>query len=103
MKVKLTADDAQEVLHKMCILDDEPELQETYGLTQEQADELYRSIPHKGGEWEVPEWAIEAVRGEMDNHVDILGSASRAAMQGGDQCQGMRIAKQAKKFERIFG
>ncbi len=102
MKFKLTENDAQEVMHKIGILDDEPELQEGYGLTQAQATELFKSIPHKGGEWEVPEWAIKAVCGEMENHAEILRNIAANAFNDREVGQSLRINKQAKKFENMF-
>lgn len=103
MKIKLTHDEAQEVLHKMTILCDDPDLQESYGITQEQADRIWNSIPHiKGGEWDVPTWAENVVTGEMQDHVKILRACAAAARDDREIGQSLRIYKQAKKFETVF-
>lgn len=102
MKVKLTQEDAQEVMHKIGVLADSPDLCEDYGLTEAQASALCDSVPHKGGEWEVPEWAQAAVRGEMANHCEVLDGISADARDGGEIGQALRIAKQARRLERLF-
>ena len=54
MKLKLTKNDAQEVIHKMAILADCEELQADYGITQGQADALRDSMAAKlvRGRWD---------------------------------------------------
>ena len=101
MKIKLTKDDVQEVMHKMGILADEPGICEEYGITEEQAVSLYHSIPN-GGEWEIPQWALDAVREEMMDHVRILDGISQDARSAGDVGQSLRISKQARRFEKMF-
>lgn len=102
MKIKLTRDDAQEVLHKLTVMVETPDLYYSYSLCEEQAVALANSVPQDGGEWTVPEWAVEAVKGEMQNHAEILKACADAARAGGDVGQSLRIYKQAKKFETIF-
>jgi hypothetical protein len=99
---KIAPDDAEEIGHKLCILADEPDLLEEYGLTDEQGKALYRSVPYKGGEWSVPDWAVEAVHGELENHVDILRNISQDARSGGEMGQALRIAKLAMRIERLI-
>jgi hypothetical protein len=101
MTFRLTKEDSMEVGHKLGILADEPELQESYSLTQDQADALRKSVPHNGGEWEVPTEALEAVKGEMLDHVEILRTIA-GDCRGSDMGQSLRIAKQATRFERMF-
>lgn len=67
----LTPSLAEEIQHKLDILCSEPDLIEDYGLTQEQADELLASVPAKG-EWHIPAWGIEAVRGELKSMAWLL-------------------------------
>lgn len=76
--VKLTKRVADDVLYKLGILAETPELQEDYGLTQEQADDLESSVPRRGGQWTIPEWAVEAVQGELEDLVTV-GRDSAAA------------------------
>lgn len=101
--ISLTREDAQEVLHKIGILTSNPDLQEDYNLTQEQASQLYASIPKNGGNWEIPSWGWNAVRGEMENHVEVLRDIAADAYNAREAGQALRIAKQAKRFEKLFG
>jgi len=101
-KYTLTANDAQEVLHKLSVLADEPDLQECYGLTQGQATTLLDSVPHSGGVWSVPDWAIAAVRDEMDDHCIILLNIADDARSSNEPGQALSIAKQAKRLSSIF-
>ena len=100
MKIKLTANDAQEVQHKMGVLADTEDLQADYGLTQAQADALRDSVPN-AGEWAVPDWAIEAVKGELADHAKVLHHIANDARSGGDSAAGMRIDKQAYRIEGL--
>jgi hypothetical protein len=72
MKITLTKLEREEVQHKMSVLGDTPELQEDYNLTPELMKTLIASIPCSAFEWTIPDFAIEAVKGEMANHIDIL-------------------------------
>lgn len=98
--LKLTRDDAAEVGHKLGVLADTPDLQADYGLTQEQADTLRNSVPPFGGRWTIPAFGVEAVRGELADHVEVLRSIAGDARSGGEMGQALRIGKQAARFER---
>jgi hypothetical protein len=102
MKLKLTKNDAQEALHKMGILADEPDLQDDYQLTQHEADVILDTIPRNGGEWEVPAWAIEAVKGEMQDHAGVLRGIAADARSGAEIGQSLALHRQAGKFEKMF-
>ena len=99
---KLTKNDAQEAAHKLGVLADEPDLQEDYGLTQAQAAALRDSVPHEGGEWIVPAWGVEAVRGEMADHCEVLADIAADARSGNQLGQALRISKQAKRLRDVF-
>jgi hypothetical protein len=98
--MKLTHEDAMEVGHKLGVLADTPDLQADYGLTKEQADTLRDSVPPTGGEWTIPAFGVEAVRGEIADHVEVLRDIASDARSGGEMGQALRIAKQAARFER---
>ena len=102
MKLKLTKNDAQEVLHKMAILADCEELQADYKITQDQADALRDSIPRNGGEWVVPLAMVEAVKGEMQDHAHILRHIASDARAGNAIGQALGINRQAKRLEAAF-
>ncbi len=102
MKIKLTKDDAEEVRHKIGVLCDTSDLQESYRFSQLMANALYDSIPRNAGEWDVPEWALEAVRGEMADHAVVLRAIAHDARRNREDGQALRISKQATKFEKLF-
>jgi len=103
MKFKLTKNDAQEVLHKLWVLHDTPDLQESYNLTQKHARALIDSLPVNGGIWDVDApWALTAVRAEMLNHVQVLRDQANDARSGNEVGQALRIDKLATRFERMF-
>jgi hypothetical protein len=103
MKIKLTRNEAQEVLHKMIVLSNEPELCADYNITEAQAGDLADSVPAAGGEWEVPDWAIEAVNGEIENACELFRNAfaeneRRAGNIGGMLTELRLAAALEKKF-----
>ena len=100
--MKLTKNDAQEVLHKLAIVADEPDLQHDYGITQAQAVALRDSVPQNGGEWLWPPGMADVVRGEMEDHVCVLRSTAEDARNANEVGQALQISKQAKRFERMF-
>jgi hypothetical protein len=96
----LTKEDAQEVLHKMTVLAETEDLQESYGITQQQANELVASVPRSGGKWALTGWTVDVVRGELADHAVVLRHIALDAYNGGAVGQSLRIHKQAGKFER---
>ena len=75
MKIKFGKMFMQDLEHKMTIVSDEPELQEGYGLTQDECESFRAYISlcnaRKIREIEIPERMIECVKGEMQNMADI--------------------------------
>ena len=102
MKLQLTKNEAQEVLHKVGVLADEPELLEGYGLTEAQGATLLHSIPRNGGEWVVALEFVDAVRGEMQDHAIVLRDIAEDARNGGEIGQSLTIHRQAARFEESF-
>ena len=100
--MKLTQNDAHEVAYKFSNLADSEDLQEDYQLTPEQANYLYDSIPKNGGDWIIPDFALGAVRDEMEDHCVILDSIAADARSGGAMGESLRIAKQAKRLRALF-
>lgn len=99
---RLTKEDAEEISHKLYILADTLDLQNDYALTEDQANALAQSVPHAGGSWNVPAWALSAVRGEMADHVEVLRDQAADARNNRESGLALRIAKQAKRFETMF-
>ena len=102
MIAELTKNDAQEVLHKIAVLADTIELQEDYGLTQLQADDLLVTVPLNGGKWTIPTWGINAVCGEMTDHCEVLADIATNARNDRQIGQSLQISKQAKRLREIF-
>jgi hypothetical protein len=101
--VNLTKEDAQEIIHKLGVLFDTPELYEEYGLTEEQINILLKSVPLIGGYWNIPEWGLNAVKGEMEDHINVLRDIARDAYNSDQRGQSLRINKQAMRLEKMFG
>ncbi len=100
---RLTKEDSEEVMHKMCVLRDTEDLQADYLLSQQDADALCDSIPRNGGEWIVSgDLLINAVKTEMADHVVVLRDIASDARRAREQGQALRIAKQAKRLEETF-
>ncbi len=100
MKVNLTKDDAQECQHKLGVLCDTPDLQDDYGLTQAQCEELVASVPNSG-EWIIPTFGVKAVLGEMSDHANVLRDIARSCRSEAIG-QSLSMHKQAGKFEAMF-
>lgn len=96
--IKLSKEDATEILHKINVLADTPDLQDDYEFTQEQADQLLAGVPRNGGEWNIPAFAIPAVIGELVNLAEITRGIAKDA-RGAEPAQAARMNKQAKRFE----
>lgn len=99
----LTREDAQEVMHKMTILLNEPDLQVDYDITKEQVEILLQSIPRNGGQWQVSNEMLPALKGEMQDHIVVLRNIATDAFNANKRGEALRINKQAQRFERMFG
>ena len=99
----LTKEDAQEVLHKITILLNEPDLQADYGMAREQVEVLLQSIPRDGGQWQVSDEMLPALRGEMQDHIVVLRDIATDAFNANTRGEALRINKQAQRLERMFG
>lgn len=100
--VKLTANDAQEVMHKLSVLQDNPDMLEEYGKKTMDINQLVDAIPQGGGNWKIPHSMLDLVSGEMQDHVRVLRDIANDAYRNREQGQALSINKQAKKFENIF-
>lgn len=99
MKITLTEFLAEEVRHKLGVLADTPELQEDYHLSQEQAAALLASVTI--GEWEVPEWGVKAVLGELANHAVVLRDMAHDARMNNDKGGALRLEQAAARLDAI--
>lgn len=97
--LRLTKEDAQEVLHKMTALEETPDLCEDYGITVEDAGNICQSIPKNGGEWTIPSNMETAVKGEIEDHAIVLRDIANDALRSNEWGQFLRINKQAKRLE----
>lgn len=102
MRIPLTENDAQEVLHKLTILAANEDALEDYELPPNQAEALLALIPRKGGLFVVPPEAQAAVREEMEDHVTILRDQASDARKANEKGLALRIDKQADRLERLF-
>lgn len=70
--MKITKNQAQELIHKFNVLADTEDLMEDYGITPAQAAALVASVPHNGGDWICPADCLDAAKGELADHAIVL-------------------------------
>lgn len=97
---RLTPDDAIEVMHRLSLVLDQPDLQADYGLSKDKAEALYDSVPAEGGWWTVPAWAADVVAGELSDHADLLRETAEDA-RASNVGQALSMCRQAARLERI--
>lgn len=98
--VKLTKLEAQEVLHKLSVVQDSDDLMEDYAVTAEQMEVLIASIPHVGGDWSFPEYHAKMIREEMADACLILRNQASEYDDKGNRC--ISRAAFASRLERKF-
>ena len=96
--MKLSRNDIDELKHKIGILVDDTNVQESYGITQEQAEEIFDTIPNKPGEWIIPDWMKPVIVGEMEDHVKLLRDIAKTV----EPSKSLPIYKQASRLEKMF-
>jgi hypothetical protein len=99
----ITRLEAQEVQHKVGVLCDERDLREEYGISQIQADDLFKSIPANGGEWIIPDNNLVklALKGELLDHVEVLRDQANDLRSENRMGQALATNRLAKRLERI--
>jgi hypothetical protein len=81
--VKMTANVASEIRYKLGVVGETDDLLEDYGVTEDEVDELIKSIPDEGL-WIIPQQHSRMVIEEIDDHIDILDSQMHEADVDGD-------------------
>lgn len=95
MKVKFGKSFLEDMLHKMWIVHDEPELLESYGLTQWQVKGFIESLPANpkcSVFIDIPVHMLACVRGEMENMSDIAWANAK--------CEGIKAIGYAAAIDR---
>jgi hypothetical protein len=98
---KITADDARELQYKIGTLLENADLQSDYGISREQAKQIYNSIPTEGGNWDVPAWANQAIKGELEDQSKVLSDMADDARSENRTGEALRMNKQAKRFKQL--
>jgi hypothetical protein len=83
-KVRFTELQAGEIAHKACIVRDEPDLQDSYELTQEQAEQFAKAFlaaQHGGLVDVLPEW-VDVITGELENAIEIAQANAETDLPG---------------------
>ena len=99
--LKITADDARELQYKIGTLLENADLQSDYGISREQAKQIYNSIPTEGGNWDVPAWANQAIKGELEDQSKVLSDMADDARSENRIGEALRMNKQAKRFKQL--
>jgi hypothetical protein len=102
MTVYITKTESEEIQHKLNVLLDTPDLQESYGLSEEETKALVRSIPVNGGVWRIPENFEDVVKGEMADHVIVLLDQARSARKDNRFSEWKTTTHLARRLEKIF-
>jgi hypothetical protein len=82
--VRFTELQAGEIAHKACVVRDEPDLQESYELTQEQAEvfaQAFLAAQHGGLVEVLPEW-VDVITGELENAIEIALANAEVDLPG---------------------
>lgn len=90
--MRLTKRQADEIRYRLDVVAGEPDLLEDYGLTAEQVEAVYDTVPVRG-EWEIPAYALDMVREEVGVIVDQISD------HGDFECKGIYLT-QAEEDER---
>lgn len=95
MKVKLGKSFLGDLEHKMYVVVNEPDLQESYGINREQVEGFARAVGaalRSDRMLEIPDHMLECVKGEMENMADIL--------RANESFDGNKVYLQAHSIER---
>ena len=92
MNIKITKSRAEDIQGKFSTLRDDTDLQESYCITEDQADCIFKSIPAKGGEWNIPDEHLATVCEEMRDYAQFLWDQSEHALTKGEELAGCRFA-----------
>lgn len=101
MIVHLTEIHAEEVVSKLEILAETPDLLEDYNLTEDQVRELIATVP-TNGEWSIGPMVEAAVRGEMVDHVKVMRDCAAGARRHRADGQARATEALADALERLF-
>lgn len=73
MRVKLTTLQLEEITHKLSILTCEPDLQESYEISENDAEQLHQRFQQaRAGDWVILEpHVVDIIVGEIGNRMDI--------------------------------
>lgn len=73
MRIRFTELQAGEIAHKACIVRDEPDLLESYDLTEQQAGDFADAFlaAQRGGDVEVRDEWVDCIVGELENLIEI--------------------------------
>lgn len=100
--VRLSRALRSEVVYKLSVLQDSPEVQEGYLLTQSEVDRLIETVPRgsiKG--WHIPYWAVVAVKEEMKDAAKQLRRNADECLTNADRKGAARENKLAREMEAL--
>lgn len=100
VQVRLTKSDAEEVKHKLTVLEETLDLMDDYGVTAGDVRGLIESVVE--GVWSVEERFWPMLIDEMQDHVTVLRDVAADARNGGQPGQASSITKQANRLDRTF-
>lgn len=99
---KITKNQAQDIRYKLSILCDSQDLQADYKLSQSECDLIYTSVPVNGGDWNIPEFAINVIKEELIDYANILRGIAEDARAGGQIGQSLSNYREANELENLI-
>ena len=79
IEIKLTKRQAEDIIYRLGIIADEPDLLDDYGMTEDEARTLEASVPIKGGAWQFE----ERHRPMLHEEIEFVADIDHANWQGG--------------------
>lgn len=80
--ITLTKLQAEELHHKLSIVVDEPDLLESYEISEQQAQAAIDALPYEGGEFVFDPAISDVLDGEVENLLDIAAANMDIAVDG---------------------
>lgn len=98
MQVRFTNFELDEITHKMSIIAAESDLQDSYGVSEAEAEAMYQAwYPRRAGVYAVSDKEKDIIEGEIENAIEI----SKDNLEAGDEGSRYDLAKFRKLLRKL--
>ncbi len=98
MRVRFTNFELDEIAHKMNIIASEPDLQDSYEITEAEAEAMFkRWLPRRAGVYTISKEEAEIIQGEIENSLEI----SKDNLETGDDNSRYDVVRFQKLLRKI--